>query len=143
MTSSRFAFTHSLETTASPDAVWELYRDVTSWPTWDAAAEQVTLDGPFAEGSAGSLKLHGQPPLAFRLTEVSPRRVFCDETAVPTGVVRFRHVLDPLDDGRLRLTHAVEIEASEEIAQALGAKISAGVPATMATLARLAEERSS
>ena len=63
-----------------------------------------------------------------------------DETSIPGGVVRFRHRIDPLDDGQLRLTHAVEIEAPAPVAQQIGALITAGVPETMIRLAELAEE---
>jgi uncharacterized protein YndB with AHSA1/START domain len=137
-----FSFSHSHDTTAPAEAVWALYSDVATWPDWDQAAERVTLDGDFAGGTCGTLQLHGQEPLEFALTEVEPQRAFTDETALPGGAIRFRHTLAPLEDGRLRLTHAVEIDADAAVAEQLGPVITAGVPATMAALARLAEERS-
>jgi hypothetical protein len=54
--------------------------------------------------------------------------------------VRFRHRIEPLEEGRVRLSHAVEIEAPPPVADELGALISAGVPETMAALAALAQE---
>ena len=63
-----------------------------------------------------------------------------DETSIPGGVVRFRHTIDPLDDGRVRLTHAVEIEAPAPVAEQIGALITAGVPETMTRMAELAQE---
>ena len=135
-----FTFQHRLETAASPAALWRLYSDVTTWPRWDAAFEEVTLDGPFAPGSAGLLKLRGQNPLAFRIVEVEPERGFVDETEIPGGVVRFRHRIEPLDDGRVRLTHEVEVDAPSPVAERLGEKITAGIPHTMGAIAALAEE---
>ncbi len=143
LSSLAFTYEHAVETAARPDALWRLYSDISTWPRWDAAFEEVTLDGPFAPGSAGTLKIHGQDPLAFRLVEVEPERGFVDETSIPGGVIRFRHRIEPLDDGRVRLTHEVEIEAPQPVAEQLGAKITAGIPHTMTTLAALAEEAGS
>jgi Polyketide cyclase / dehydrase and lipid transport len=139
LSSLAFTFQHVVETPAKPEALWRLYSDVSTWPRWDHAVEVVTLDGPFAEGTTGALKLHGRDPLPFRLTEVDHELGFVDETAIPGGLVRFRHRIAPLDGGRVRLTHAVEIEAPQPVAEELGALISAGVPETMAALATLAE----
>jgi Polyketide cyclase / dehydrase and lipid transport len=137
---SSFTYEHSVEARASAAAVWSLYSDVGAWPAWDHAAEHVTLDGPFAAGSAGTLKLHGQEPLPFRLTEVQAGCGFADETEIPGGVVRFRHTIAPAGEGRLRLTHAVEVDAPAPVAEQIGGLISEGVPVAMAKLARLAEE---
>jgi LDH2 family malate/lactate/ureidoglycolate dehydrogenase len=71
---------------------------------------------------------------------VAPQRGFMDETSIPGGVVRLRHHIEPLDDGQLRLTHAVEIEAPAPAAEQIGAMITAGVPETMIRVAALAEE---
>jgi uncharacterized protein YndB with AHSA1/START domain len=140
LSSMAFTFQHAVDTAARPEAVWRLYSDVSTWSQWDHAVERVTLDGPFEAGSAGSMKLHGQDPFAYRLLEVEPRRSFADESAIPGGVVRFRHHIEPLDGGRSRLTHAVEIEAPPAVAEQIGAMITAGVPETMTQLAALAEE---
>ena len=140
LSSPAFTFEHAVETSASPEAVWQLYTDVASWPTWDDAVERLTLDGPFEPGAVGTFKLHEQDPLEFRLLEVQPQRGFMDETSIPGGLVRFRHRIEPLDDGQVRLTHAVEIEAPAPVAEQIGALITAGVPETMTRLAELAEE---
>ena len=140
LSSLAFTFQHAVDTSASPNAVWRLYSDVATWPSWDDAVERVTLDGPFEPGAIGTFKLHGGDPLEFRLLEVAPQRGFMDETSIPGGVVRFRHRIEPLDDGQVRLTHAVEIEAPAPVAEQIGALITAGVPETMIRLAELAEE---
>jgi Polyketide cyclase / dehydrase and lipid transport len=140
LSSLAFTFQHAVDTSASPTAVWRLYSDVATWPSWDDAVERVTLDGPFEPGAIGTFKLHGRDPLEFRLLEVAPQRGFMDETSIPGGVVRFRHRIEPLDDGQVRLTHAVEIEAPAPVAEQIGALITAGVPETMTRLAELAQE---
>jgi uncharacterized protein YndB with AHSA1/START domain len=139
LSSLAFTFQHAVDTPASPEAVWRLYSDVATWPSWDDAVQRVTLDGPFEPGAVGTFKLHGQDPLEFRLLEVQPQRGFMDETSIPGGVVRFRHRIEPLDDGQVRLTHAVEIEAPAPVAEQIGTLITDGVPETMIRLAELAE----
>jgi Polyketide cyclase / dehydrase and lipid transport len=134
-----FTYEHSVVSSASPAAVWRVYSDVAQWPTFDAEAERIRLDGPFTAGTRGTMKFRGQEPLAFTLTEVEPERVFTDETPVGEAVVRVRHRLDPTPDG-VRITQAVEIDGPEAFAAQLGAMITADMPATMTRLARLAEE---
>jgi hypothetical protein len=132
-----FTYEHSLHAPASPAAVWRLYSDVARWPAFDAEAERIELDGPFAVGSTGTMKFRGQEPLAFTLVEVEPERVFTDETPVGDAVVRVRHVLDPEPSGT-RITYQVAVDGPG--AAELGAMITGDIPTTMARLARLAEQ---
>jgi Polyketide cyclase / dehydrase and lipid transport len=137
-----FSYTHTVEDDVSAAAIWSLYEDVATWPSWDAQAELVTRDGPFAAGSTGTMKFRGQEPLAYRLTKVQPGREFVDETPVGEVVVRVSHVLEPLASGRLRLTYAAEIDGPKAPSQELGPAITADFPDTMASLIALAKQRS-
>jgi hypothetical protein len=137
-----YSYSHTIEDEVAPDAVWALYEDVSTWPAWDAEAEWVTREGPFAAGSAGEMKFRGMDPLPYRLTRVEPLREFVDETPVGDLVVRVSHRLEPLGSGRLRVTYAAEIDGPEEEAAQVGPMITADFPATMAALLGLAKERS-
>jgi hypothetical protein len=137
-----FTYSYSLETDASAEAIWSLYDDVATWPRWDAQAELITRDGPFAAGTTGTMKFAGQEPLSYRLTKVEPLRGFIDETPVGELVVRVAHVLEPLPSGRLRIIYSTEIDGPEDQAQQIGPMITADFPDTIAALAALAEERS-
>src|SRR5919198_1625427 len=135
-----YSYSHVVEADVAPDAVWALYEDVSTWPAWDAQAEWVTRDGPFAVGSAGEMKFRGMDPLAYRLTRVEPLREFVDETPVGDLLVRVSHLLEPLGAGRLRVTYAAEIDGPEEQAAQAGPAITADFPATMAALLAVAKE---
>jgi Polyketide cyclase / dehydrase and lipid transport len=137
-----FRYTRSVETDVSPTAIWSLYEDVETWPRWDAQAERVTRDGPFATGSSGTLKFRGQDPLHYRLTKVEPLREFVDETALGDIVVRVSHRLEPVAEDRLRVTYAAQVDGPPGRAEELGALITADFPDTMASLIALARERS-
>jgi hypothetical protein len=141
MPSPSYTYTHSLEADVSAEAIWSLYEDVTTWPRWDAEAELITRDGPFAAGATGTMKFVGQEPLRYRLTKVEPYREFVDETPVGELVVRVSHLLEPLPSGRLRITYSAEIDGPERRAQEIGAMITADFPDTMASLIALAKER--
>ena len=135
-------YTHTVEADTGADAIWSLYEDVSSWPSWDAEAELVTRDGPFAAGTTGTMKFKGQRPLAYRLVKVEPLREFVDETPVGELVVRVSHLLEPLPTGRVRFTYSAEINGSEDEARQLGPMITQDFPETMGSLVKLAKERS-
>jgi hypothetical protein len=142
MTSS-YSYIHTVETDVAPEAIWALYEDVTTWPSWDAQAEKITRDGPFQSGTTGTMKFVGQDPLAYRLAKVEPLREFVDETPAGPLLVRVSHLLEPVAAGRLRITYSAEIEGPEEAAQQIGPMITADFPETMASLVAMAKERSS
>jgi hypothetical protein len=140
---SAYTYRHSMETDVAAAEIWALYEDTSTWPCWDAQAEWVTRDGPFAAGTTGTVKFADQDPLEYRLTKVEPLHEFVDETPVDSLVVRVSHLLDPLPSGRLRLIYKAEIDGPEDEAQQLGPMITADFPDTMASLVALAKERSS
>ncbi len=135
-----FSYAHSIVTQAAPGALWRLYTDPATWPEWDPDAELVTLDGPFATGSTGTMKFTGQDPLAYTLEDVETNARFTDVTSVPGATIRFGHRIERLDGEGTRLTHELTIDAEAPFAQELGAMISADIPDSMTRLAQLAEE---
>jgi hypothetical protein len=137
-----YTYTHSLSADVSAEAIWSLYEDVTTWPHWDAQAELITRDGPFAAGTTGTMKFKGREPLHYRLAKVEPLREFVDETPVGPLAVRVSHRLEPLSSGRLRITYSAEIDGPEEQAREIGPAITADFPETMSSLVALARERS-
>jgi hypothetical protein len=143
MTTPSFSYTYTAEADVDAEAVWALYEDVASWPSWDAQAEWVTREGPFRAGTTGTMKFRDQEPLSYRLVKVEPGREFVDETPVAGLVVRVSHLLEPLAPERVRITHAAEVAGPEDQAREIGPLITADFPDTMASLAALAKERSS
>ena len=136
-----YTFAHTVETTAAPEVVWELYSDVSRWRDWDAGLADATLDGPFAVGSAGVLTVEGQPPLPFRLTVVEESRSFSDVTEIPgVAVLEFHHRIEPGSAGSI-ITHEVVITGPA--AMQMGPVVTSDTPEAMEALARLAENRSS
>jgi hypothetical protein len=131
-----YTWTHTVTTTATPEQVWPLYADIRRWLEWDSGLEAVTLDGPFAVGSCGTLQVEGQPPLTWELTEVEENALFADVTEIP-GVARltFVHRIEARPDGSA-ITHEVRIEGPA--AAQLGPMVTSDTPEAMHALAALA-----
>lgn len=132
-----FTFEHTIDTTASTDAVWPLYADVSAWLRWDHGLVAVELDGPFAEGVGGRITPVGLDTLPFTLTWVERGRGFADETPAMGHLLRFHHALEPLPGGGTQITHRIEIEGPA--AEEMGPKVVGDTPEAMAALAALAE----
>ena len=132
-----YDYEHSIETSASPAAVWALWSDVGRWVEWDTSVSAMRMDGPFAPGGTGVMTIEGQGDIEFRLTDVEPGIGFTDETVLPVATLRFGHTMTPLPGGRLRVTHRVTIDGPA--AQGMGPQVTADVPDAMAGLVAIAE----
>jgi Polyketide cyclase / dehydrase and lipid transport len=137
-----YTFTHSIEADVTAEAVWSLYEDLDTWPSWDADIVHVTREGAFETGTTGTLEFRGQEPLRYRLAEVQPLQSFVDEVPVGELVVRVAHQLEPRASGSLRITYTAEIEGPADQAQAIGPMITGDFAQTMESLAALAAARS-
>ncbi len=130
-----YSFEHSVVGPASVEAVWALWSDVDRWVEWDEGLESVTLSGPFAAGSTGTMVVKGQGPISFELTSVEAGAGFVDETSVPGALLRFSHRVEQLSDG-VRVTHSVVIEGPA--ASELGPLVTADLPDAVEALVKLA-----
>lgn len=129
-----YSYEHSVEGPATVEGVWALWSDVSRWTEWDEGLESVTLSGPFAEGSRGTMVVKGQGAIAFTLTSVTDSG-FVDETSVPGALLRFSHHVEPVDGG-VRVTHSVVVEGPA--AQELGPPVTADLPDAVQALVKLA-----
>jgi hypothetical protein len=127
---------HSIETTASADAIWRLWADVERWPEWNRDIERIVLEGPFAAGSTIAMTPHGQDTVELRIAEAVDGEMFVDEADVGGTVVRTTHRIDRLDGGRVRVVY--RLDADGPAAEQIGPAISADFPETIAALAERA-----
>jgi hypothetical protein len=125
---------HAIETTATLEAIWRLFRDVAGWRAWNAGIERIDLEGPFAAGTWFTMKPPGQDELRSRLVEVRENEVFVDETRVGDIVVTVAHRLERLGERRTRVTYAIDVAGPE--AAEVGAAVSSDFPDVLAALAK-------
>jgi len=71
----------SVETKASPEAVWRIWSDTSTWPQWNSDVQAMALNGPFAAGTTGTMKTK-QGTRQIQLTDVVPGKSFRLETTV-------------------------------------------------------------
>src|SRR5207244_10007625 len=71
----------SVETKASPEAVWRIWSDTSTWPQWNLDVQAMALNGPFAAGTTGTMKTK-QGTRQIQLTDVVPGKSFRLETTV-------------------------------------------------------------
>src|SRR4029450_9568756 len=131
----------SIETAASPEAIWRLWSDVAGWPEWNADIEHIEISGPFAVGSTISMTPVGQDPIELRIAEAVEPELFVDEAKLGDVVVRTIHRVERLEGDRSRVVYRMEIsgEAADTAGPAPGPKISADFPEVLSALARRAE----
>jgi hypothetical protein len=131
----------SIETAASPDAIWRLWSDVAGWPEWNADIEHIEISGPFAAGSTITMTPIGEDPIELRIAEAIEPDLFVDEAELGDVVVRTIHRVERVEGDRSRVVYRMEIsgEAADTVGPELGPKISADFPETLAALARRAE----
>ncbi|MFL6698407.1 MAG: SRPBCC family protein [Vitreoscilla sp.] len=131
--------TTSIDTTASPQALWRLFEDVAGWTRWNAGIERITLHGPFAAGTTFEMQPPGMDAFTSTLREVRPNAGFVDETLLEGTRFLVSHELQPLPEGGTRVTYSVRVEGPE--AATLGPLVTADFPEVLAALKALAEQQ--
>ncbi|OKK21834.1 polyketide cyclase [Streptomyces sp. CB00455] len=133
-------YEHSIETGATPEAVWGLWADVKNWGTWNAEIEKIEIDGPFAPGSRITMTPPGDEPILLSIAEAVEGEKFVDEARFGDLLLRTTHRIDRLDQERIRLVYRMEITGTgaDEVGPQIGPGITADWPQTMAALAALA-----
>jgi len=129
---------YSIETSASAEAIWRLFRDVSGWRHWNAGIESIELEGPFADGSWFTMKPPGQEAFRSQLIDVRQNEGFVDETRMGDLVVQVAHRIQPVGPGRTRVVYAVAASGTD--APEVGAAISSDFPEVLASLAAHAEK---
>lgn len=133
-------FEHTETTNATPAGLWAHYADPTRWPEWDHETAVVTIEGPMAVGTRGTLKPVKGPAAPFTFTEVDPEVGFTNVSRLPLARLTFSHRIEPTATG-CRFTHRVTLRGplSPLFAHLIGSSVAAGLPTAMRALARLAE----
>lgn len=130
---------HAIEIAAAPEAIWNLFRDVASWPRWNAGVERVELHGPFAVGTRFTMKVPGHDAFESTLRDVRPDERFVDETRLGDLVVTVAHEIRRGASGGVRVVYAIDVDGPG--AADVGQGISSDFPDVLAALKALVEAR--
>ena len=133
-----FEHAQSVTTTAPPSAVWALWSDCATWPSWDPSVVGVVLDGAFEQGTTGTMTLAGPFEVPVVLAVVEPGRRYLDELTMGELVIRIDHVVEALPDGGSEVTVSTTIEGPG--ADDIGPMVTAEAPLALAALTAAAEQ---
>jgi uncharacterized protein YndB with AHSA1/START domain len=131
----------SVETSASPAAVWRVWSDTTTWPDWNPDVQAMTLNGPFAAGTTGTMKTK-QGTRQVQLAEVVPGRSFrLETTVIPLTRFAFECQVASGPAGKTTISQAISVGGplGGVVGGMMGRQIADTFPALLQGLARKAE----
>ena len=133
-------FSHSIDIQASPERVYRLYADLTTWSQWDPAVLEVSLPAGLQAGSARRLPAQGGPRTRIHVPEVSDAQSFTVASQLLGWKMLFGHTLKAVAGG-VRATHTLSFAGPLAFVfrRLLGAKIAATLPAALQGLKSMSE----
>lgn len=131
---------HTVETTATPADIWEIWKDVKNWNTWDHGIEYSNIKGPFVKGAKGTLKPKGGPLVHTLLTHVEPMKSFVDESKLFLARIIVSHYMMEANS-KTQVTHQIEMTGplSFMFAYLIGRNMKKNLPQEMAAMVKKAE----
>jgi hypothetical protein len=134
--------TAQLTSDLKPQAFFDRWADMATWPRWNTDTEWVRLDGPFRTGATGRLKPKGGPATRFVVTSLVPGREFTDVSLLPGARLTFQHLV-AVDAGG-STTVSVRVTLAGPLAflwsAVLGKSIATGLGGDLARLEAAARE---
>jgi hypothetical protein len=136
------AFHFTVETTATPERIWALWSDVTTWRQWDLGLGDANIQGPFQMGAKGQIIPKSGPPAAFTVTAFDPDKSYTFETGLPAARLVVTRSFVSVTPTRTVFRHDVSFKGllGGFWANRFGPAFRQALPPTMPGLARLAEQ---
>ena len=131
----------SVETTASPEAVWKVWSDTPRWQDWNPDVQSMTLNGPFAAGTTGTMKTR-QGTRAIELAEVVPGKSFrLETTVIPLTRFAFECQVAAGPGAKSTISQGIRVGGplGGLVGGVMGRQIADTFPALLRSLARKAE----
>lgn len=98
----------SLETSAQPDRVWQVWSDVNRWPDWNPDMKASRIDGPLKLGATGNIDTRSGGKHDVVVTHFEQGRSFeLESTALPGTKMGIRATITPSGAGS-RITQGFE-----------------------------------
>src|SRR6266852_1889417 len=88
----------SVDTTASPDKVWQIWSDMSTWGDWNPNVSTMEWSGGFQSGTAGVMNTRAGQHDKMKLFDVVPGQGFSlDSSVVPLTYFRFNCLIGSAD----------------------------------------------
>ena len=99
----------SVETNASPEKVWRVWSDMSTWGEWNPNVSTMDWQGGFVSGSTGVMNTRAGQHHKMELVDVQPGRGFALLTSVVPGTrFRFNCRIEPTG-GKTKISQTVEV----------------------------------
>ena len=100
----------SVETSASPEKVWRIWSDMSTWGDWNPNVSTMDWTGGFVSGSSGVMNTRAGQHHKMELVDVQPGRSFALLTSVVPGTrFRFNCRVEPSSAGKTKVSQMVEV----------------------------------
>lgn len=86
-------YAHSVLTTATPEKVWDIWKDVKNWKNWDAALSDANISGDFKTDAVGILISEQGPKAKFRIASCIPFFSYTIDTKLPFAHLYIRRLI--------------------------------------------------
>ncbi|HET7419998.1 MAG TPA: SRPBCC family protein [Candidatus Dormibacteraeota bacterium] len=98
----------SLDTSAPPDRVWQVWSDVDRWPEWNPDMKASRIEGPLRLGATGNIDTRSGGKHDVVVTHFEQGRSFeLESTALPGTKMAIRATIAPSGSGS-RITQGFE-----------------------------------
>lgn len=133
-------FSHTLETIAESDRIWDIWTNVEHWPEWDSELEFASLEGDFTLYAQGRLKAKNAPVSVFCISQLEPNKSYTFTTNLPLCKLNVSRYLTT-SQGVTSFTHEVSFTGllSFLFGYLLGRKFQTVLPTVMENIRQLAE----
>jgi uncharacterized protein YndB with AHSA1/START domain len=131
----------SLQTSAPPEKVWRIWSDISTWPQWNPDVTAISLDGPFANGTTGSMTTKAGGTHKIQLQDVHANRGFTLVTnPAPLSTFHFRCEVSAAPGGS-RISQGVSMSGvmGGLMSAMMGERVAEGFTGILAGLKKRAE----
>ena len=102
-------YAHSVLTTATPEKVWDIWKDVKNWKSWDASLSDAVIIGDFQTNAKGVLVSEQGPKAKFRISSCIPFFSYTIDTQLPFAHLYIRRLIG-YNNKKTMITNEVWIE---------------------------------
>ena len=134
-------FWYTLETQATPEAIWQVWTDVAQWKDWDTGLKDATMEGPFELNARGTItSLEGRKS-KFTVVAIEQGQSYTYKTKLPLGSLYVKRNLKQ-EEGQTIFTHEVWFAGLTKglFAKAFGARFRGMLPGVLQNIKRIAEQ---
>ena len=131
----------SVETAASPEKVWRVWSDMSTWGQWNPNVETMDWQGGFVSGSTGVMNTKAGQHHKMQLIDVQSGRSFALLTSVVPGTkFRFNCRIEPAG-AKTMVSQTVEVGGplGPVLGGMMGPQVSKDFGTLLSNLARRAE----